>query len=634
MAGSSPHVTTRMNAPEASRARLPMLPPWLGQAVGPLLVIVLVLALAVLAIATDHARSRERALVGTQNLTRLIEAQLSDNFDKIDVYLQLVASRHGALLQGSATGGGTALQVQPRLARVDLQDVAIADADGAVRLHTTALPASMAQVGAQAFFRRAVAEPRGALVVVVGPVQGGPAGAQDGVSRVVFARAVRDAGGALRGVVFAGMSGTQFDQLFDGVDFGAHGAASLRTEDLQAVHYHPAAQGAPVGVSEGLRQAVRLAPAEGSYEAAGTVDGHQRLNAYRRLRDHPFYVVVGQSMQDAMAGWRANTLMVAALAGLTIVLTLWAWLVQVRSSRRQLRALHNRFEAIVETSSDSIVSKTLQGRITTWNRGAEQMFGYTEAEMLGQSAARLAPAGRRAEDAMLIARVQRGESLQAYETQRMCKDGTVIDVSMAVSPVLDARGRIAGISVIARDISRRKAMEAEIRAMAFNDPLTRLPNRRLLMDRLRQAQLSSSRQRSYFGVLFIDLDGFKRVNDSFGHEVGDQLLIEIGRRLQAAVRQHDTVSRLGGDEFVVLLEELGVDEKTAADHVNTVADKILDAIERNDQLHGETHRCSASIGIRLLVGSQESPEQVLMDADAAMYSVKRQRRALKTFAFE
>ncbi|RCW63099.1 PAS domain S-box-containing protein/diguanylate cyclase (GGDEF)-like protein [Pseudorhodoferax soli] len=612
-----------------------MLPPWLGQAVGPVLVIVLVLALAVLAVATDHVRSRERALVGTQNLARLIEAQLSDNFDKIDIYLQLVALRHGSVLQGGgADPGGTGLQVQPRMARVALDDVAIADADGAVRLRTASLPAPLAQVGAQEFFRRAVAEPRGALVVVVGPVPGGPAGAQDGASRIVFARAVRDARGTLRGVVFAGMSGAQFDQLFEGIDFGVHGAASLRTEDLQAVHYHPATQGAPAGVSDGLRRAVRVAPAQGSYEAAGTVDGHQRLNAYRRLRDHPFYVVVGQSMQDAMAGWRANTLMVAALAALTIVLTLWAWLMLVRSSRRQLRALHNRFEAIVQSSSDSIVSKTLQGHITTWNRGAQQMFGYTEAEMRGQSAVRLAPTDRQGEDAALIARVRRGESLQDYETQRLRKDGTLIDVSMAVSPVLDARGRIAGISVIARDISRHKAMEVEIRSMAFNDPLTRLPNRRLLMDRLRQAQLSSSRQRSYFGVLFIDLDGFKRINDSFGHEAGDQMLIEVGRRLQAAVRQHDTVARLGGDEFVVLLEELGVDEKTAADHVNTVADKILDAIERNYHLRGETHRCSASIGIRLLVGSQESPEQVLMDADAAMYSVKRQRRALRTFAFE
>ncbi|MGC3986886.1 MAG: diguanylate cyclase [Pseudorhodoferax sp.] len=605
---------------------MPALPPWLGQAVGPLLVIVLVLALAGLAIATDHARSRERALVGTQNLARLVEAQLSDNFDKIDIYLQLVALRHGALLQGGAGAPqDTVLALQRRMARVDLDEVALADAAGVVRLHSAALPAPVPQVGAQEFFRRAVAEPRGALVVV--PVQ-------DGASRIVFARAVRDAGGSLRGVVFAGMSGAQFDQLFDGVDLGAHGAASLRTEDLQAVHYHPAAQGAPAGISDGLRQAVHAAPAEGAYEAAGTVDGHERLNAYRRLRDHPFYVVVGRSTQDVMAGWRANTLMVAALAALTIVLTLWAWLMQVRSSRRQLRALHNRFEAIVQSSSDSIVSKTLQGRITTWNRGAQQMFGYTEAEMQGQSAVRLAPPDRRSEDAALIARVQRGESLQDYETQRMRKDGTVIDVSMAVSPVLDARGRIAGISVIARDISRHKAMEAEIRAMAFNDPLTRLPNRRLLMDRLRQAQLASSRQRSYFGVLFIDLDGFKRINDSFGHEAGDQMLVEVGRRLQAAVRQHDTVARLGGDEFVVLLEELGVDEKTAADHVNTVADKILDAIERNHHMRGETYRCSASIGIHLLVGSQESPEQVLMDADAAMYSVKRQRRALKTFAFE
>ncbi len=619
-----------MTVEKGFRAWRPALPSWLPQAAGPLAVIGLVLALAVLSIATDHARSRERTQVATQNLARLVEAQLSDTFDKIDIVLQLVALRHEALLQPGTTGTSVeAMAAQPRLARFELDDVALADAGGTVRLRTASVPAAPEQVGTHAFFRRAAAQQDGALVVV-GPIEG----ARDGAPRMVFARAVRNAQGGLRGVAFAGMSSVQFDKLFQGIDLGAQGAASLRTEDLQAVHYRPATAAGPVGIAAELRQAVRHAPREGTYEARGTVDGHRRINAYRHLRDQPFYVIVGQSTEEAMAGWRANTLMVAALAGLTTVLTLWAWLTHVRWSRRALRVLHNRFEAIVQGSSDSIVSKTLDGRITTWNRGAQRMFGYTEAEMLGQSAVRLAPPERRGEDAVLIARVQRGESLQDYETQRMRKDGSVLDVSMAVSPVRDAHGHIAGISVIGRDISRHKAMEAEIRAMAFNDPLTRLPNRRLLMDRLRQAQLASSRQRSYFGVLFIDLDGFKRVNDGFGHEVGDQMLVEIGRRLQAVVRQHDTVARLGGDEFVVLLEELGVDEKSAADHVNTVADKILDAIERNHHLHGATHRCSASIGIRLLVGSQDSPEQVLMDADAAMYNVKRQRRALRTFAFE
>jgi diguanylate cyclase (GGDEF)-like protein len=132
----------------------------------------------------------------------------------------------------------------------------------------------------------------------------------------------------------------------------------------------------------------------------------------------------------------------------------------------------------------------------------------------------------------------------------------------------------------------------------------------------------------------IDLDHFKLVNDCFGHDVGDQLLIEVACRLQAAVRLHDTVARLGADKFVLLLEDLGVEDKAAADHVNTVSDKILDTIERDYILDGNLHRCSASIGIRLLVGSQDTPEQVLMDADAAMFRVKHQRRALRSFAFQ
>jgi diguanylate cyclase (GGDEF)-like protein/PAS domain S-box-containing protein len=618
-----------MSADRGPIASLATLPPWLAHAVGPVVVALLVLALAVMAIGSDHARSREQARVDTRNVARLVEAQWSEQLHKIDLYLQLMALRHGGL-SAPVDAGTRPPVVQPvEAVQAELEGVQIADAAGSVRVRVGAIAGLGEQVSTQRFFREAVAEPRGALVV------SGPLAVDAGARRLmVFARAVRDPRGGLLGVVYGAVATSQLDSLFDGVALGSQGSAVLRTENLSLVHFHPMSGAPSETVPEALRRALAQAPREGSYEAPGVSDGHTRIHSYRKLRDQPFYVVVGRSTQASLAGWRANALVVGALAGVTMLLTLCLAFLQYRGSSRQLQALTNRFEAIVQNSSDSIVSKDLQGRITTWNPGAEQIFGYSAAEMCGQTAAVLLPPERSDEDTALIARVVGGERLQAHETQRLRRDGALLDVSMAVSPVLDARGRLAGVSVITRDISRHKAMENEIRAMAFHDPLTRLPNRRLLMDRLSQVQLTSSRQRSYFGVLYIDLDGFKRINDNFGHEAGDQLLIEIGRRLQSSVRQHDTVARLGGDEFVVLLGDLGSEEKSAADHVNTVADKILDAIERSFHLRGEMHRCSASIGIRLILGSQDSGEQVLIDADAAMYNVKRQRRALRSLAFE
>ena len=166
----------------------------------------------------------------------------------------------------------------------------------------------------------------------------------------------------------------------------------------------------------------------------------------------------------------------------------------------------------------------------------------------------------------------------------------------------------------------------QLSQLAYCDTLTGLPNRRLLMDRLRRAQLHSVRQRTPFAVLFIDLDQFKQVNDRFGHDAGDRLLVEVARRLQSAVRQNDTVARLGGDEFVVVLEDLGTPDDVALAQVENVAAKIHDLLQQEHVVDQHAHRCTASIGIELLHGSDRSLEQILKDADSAMYRIKKEGR--------
>ncbi len=624
-----------MEAAGRSPDRAPAAQPWLALAIGPLLITLLVAALAGMAIWTEYLRYRDRATVATQNMTRLVEAHLADTFDKVDVFLQLVASQYAEYREGVAEPADLAerlLSLQ-RIPVIGLDGVRIADAQGRVVLRKGRTQAMEAPVGDESFFQRARESGAGGLVI------SGPHAAKDGGPQVlVFARAAHDAAGAFLGVAYANLRVTEFDTILGRLELGPHGAATLRTEDLLLVHRHPvSAEGREaVGtarVSPALRDAVARSPGQGEYLAATALDQLERNNVYRKVRTYPFYVIVGLASRDYLEGWRTNALLFAALACVTVALTLFAWWTQFRWSRRQIVAMHNRFEAMVQTTQDAIIGKSVHGFVTSWNRGAQQMFGYGAGEMVGQSVARLIPPDRPDEEGALLARVRHGERIEAFETVRMRKDGTLLDVSVALSPILDSDGQVVGVSSIARDVSRHKAMEAEIRAMAFNDPLTKLPNRRLLMDRLRQAQLASARQHTYFAVLFIDLDKFKQVNDQFGHDVGDHLLVEVARRLQSAVRQHDTVARLGGDEFVVLLEELGAEEKTAANHVNTVADKIMDAIEREYTLRGRKHRCSASVGIRLLVGSQDSTDQVLMEADAAMYRVKHQRRTLAPFGF-
>lgn len=176
------------------------------------------------------------------------------------------------------------------------------------------------------------------------------------------------------------------------------------------------------------------------------------------------------------------------------------------------------------------------------------------------------------------------------------------------------------------DIARRKEAEDKIEQLAFYDPLTNLPNRRLLHDRLKQSFATSLRHQNYGALLFIDLDNFKALNDSKGHNVGDQLLVEVARRLQGSAREGDTVARIGGDEFVVILDNLSANSEQAASMAEVVGDKFLDALCMPYFLMGYEYRGTASIGVSLFHYQQLSAVELLRRADTAMYQAKSKGR--------
>ena len=290
------------------------------------------------------------------------------------------------------------------------------------------------------------------------------------------------------------------------------------------------------------------------------------------------------------------------------------------------------FRAVTETVQDAIVMIALDGRIAYWNRAAESIFGYTAAEAHGQLLHRwLAPPRFRAEAARGMAEfVTTGEGPilgKVVEIAATRKDGVEIAIELSVNPMTVGGERFAVGS--ARDITDRKRAAAQIERMARYDALTDLPNRRLFVQSLDQAIGRAHRSGQGFGVLYLDLDNFKDVNDTLGHPAGDRLLQVVAERLSATVREVDTVARFGGDEFAVI----GIDIREAPDAA-ILADKIVRALAAPFTIDGKTVRTGASVGIAVYGPGSDSAESLLANADVALYRAKRDGRGRYRFYSE
>ena len=295
-----------------------------------------------------------------------------------------------------------------------------------------------------------------------------------------------------------------------------------------------------------------------------------------------------------------------------------------KQAEAALRESELRFRSLLlNIPSISVQGYLADGTTSYWNKASETLYGYTAQEAMGSNLFELIipPVMRDTVRANVEQMFATGEVIPAGELQLQRKDGTLVDV-FSSHAYIQVPGQPPEMFCIDIDISGRKAAEDEARYLAFYDALTELPNRRLLVDRLQQVLAGSARSGMATAVLFVDLDNFKTLNDTRGHEVGDMLLIEVTRRLRSQVRELDTVARLGGDEFVVVLQNLGTDPTEAADQARMLGDMLRDRLAQPYDLQGHEHHCSASIGITLLHGQRTTVDEILKQADMAMYRAK------------
>jgi diguanylate cyclase (GGDEF)-like protein/PAS domain S-box-containing protein len=282
---------------------------------------------------------------------------------------------------------------------------------------------------------------------------------------------------------------------------------------------------------------------------------------------------------------------------------------------------HIRHQAsLLDKAQDAIIVRDLQHRIIYWNKSAERLYGWAQDETLGQSVETLLYPDAEKFRAAMVSVQEHGEWTGELSQQR--RDGTMIEVEGRWTLVRDDAGQPQSILAINTDIRERKAHEREIQRLAFYDALTGLPNRMLLMDRMHHALASSQRRQQGGALLFIDLDNFKTLNDTLGHDKGDLLLQQVAQRLIHCVRSVDTVARLGGDEFVVMLEELGPNAHELALHARVVGEKILSTLAVPYALAGYEYRSTPSIGIAPFSGDHTNVGELLKQADLAMYQAK------------
>ncbi|NHZ93491.1 EAL domain-containing protein [Massilia sp. CCM 8733] len=600
-----------------TRARLTRLL-GLGQETHISLPLFALLLLVMIWMATDHFIGIERSAAqnaardSSQELIDTYEAQMQRNLGSIDQTLKVL--KYAVELKGTA-GALPALDQQGLLPSGLVFVVSIADRDGMVVASNP--PAREIDVSQQGYF--GFHRDSDTSTPYVSQTLRDDAN-QDW--HLHFTRRMNDKDGRFAGVVIVEVDPAYFTSGYERSRLGEAGALGLYGTDgvFRALRI-----GDKVAWGQSAPQFAREAGA-GQVVASGW-DGVRRYTSVRRLHGFSLTALVGLSEHESMAAFeqqRRNYLWVAggSSAVLVVIVTLvcvWSW--QLTRTRRRIRRAQETYAAASEASLDAffVMRRILDdgGAIADFvieatNTRAEKLAGMDKPALRGMRLSAMLPAFRDTgifEDLIkvtLAGGVHEAEWLAELSGARTCW------LHRQVVAVED------GVVAIVRDITERKVAEERIRHMAHHDELTGLPNRSLIRDRLDQAIVQAQRRGRCVAVAFIDLDGFKLVNDGLGHNAGDELLKVVGTRMAACVRREDTLGRFGGDEFIIILP----DQPDNPMAVAPVLEKIRQAVTEPILLGGQEVQVSCSMGVVMYPRDGAEPNTLMMNADAAMYRAK------------
>jgi len=438
-------------------------------------------------------------------------------------------------------------------------------------------------------------------------------GAGDG-GFLVRARAVRDRRGAVTAAVVARIDLSVVDAELADLDLGEDRVVAVADSSLRLIARRPPiprAVGAEVP-DEAMRDLLLSLKGAGPGADALNGEGGSFLY-YARAGEFPFFVAVGEKRSAAEGEWYSRLALYALATGIIALLLI----ILLRSTGQNFARnaeLAARLVAM-ESASDAIVIADLDGKAEYVNPSFESITGVPRSEAIGS---RKAIFGLEEADAdAALSAAARGQSWRG-EINASRADGESIVEEVTIAPVSDSGREPVGIVAVIRDVTERRRLQERLERLAHYDSLTALPNRALFFDRLEGAVARARREDRRFALLFIDLDGFKAINDHHGHDAGDYLLFETARRLRLAIRDSDTAGRMGGDEFTVLLENISKPEDAAA-----VAEKIRAALTEPAPIpSGAKVTVGASVGVAVFPDDGADGESVLKAADSAMYAIK------------
>lgn len=456
-------------------------------------------------------------------------------------------------------------------------------------------------------------------------------GRVSGQTRVPMSLRITRPDGSFGGVVVLSVEPAAFTDFYSSADLGTQGLLELTGDDgvvrarkvgRDTTHGHSAQ-----ALSWYAQHQTR--PAGSFVDDGAAVDGVSRIVSYRSVAGYPLLVAVGTAYADELAPVMQRravylTLAVAGSLGLIAFALLFVLLAtRQRQANAALQTSEALYRATFHQAATGIAHIAPDGHILGANEKFCAMLGYDEATLRNMSILDLSePENRQSVCEFIKQRLAVPSTDFSSEIEKAYRrrDGSRLWVCEALGVVRDGAGNPDFLVAVTQDITARKELEARLLHDAMHDSLTRLPNRNLFHDRLAQVLAAARRHGRMAAVLYLDLDGFKLVNDAHGHAIGDVLLQQVAGRLRRSVRAEDLVARFSGDEFGVVLESL-----TSPDDARCVAEKLVRTLSRPFEIDDVTARISASVGAAVFPDDGSDPATLVARADAAMYEAKRRR---------